>query len=173
MDLESFLNHTCAGSLMTRSLVALLPGMSLAEAAGVLLDHQASGAPVVDLNGICVGVLSAADFVKAEQHVASEQKRLIESTFWKSSLLLPESIYAEKLAEVREKLVPAAEKKVSEVMTRDLVSVSENTPVKKVIEYMVDAHIHRVFVLDSDDKLVGIISTIDVLAALMRAGHPS
>ncbi len=173
MKLESFLNHTCAGSLMTRSLVALLPDMSLAEAAGVLLDHQVSGAPVVDLHGICVGVLSAADFVKAEQHVASEQEKVLESTFWKSNLLLPESINAEKLAAVREKLVPAAEQKVSEVMTRDLVSVSESTPARKVIEYMVDAHIHRVFVLDSDDKLVGIITTIDILAAFLRAGHPS
>jgi CBS-domain-containing membrane protein len=36
---------------------------------------------------------------------------------------------------------------------------------------MVDAHIHRVVVLDDRKRLRGIVSTTDVLAALRRAAR--
>jgi len=77
---------------------------------------------------------------------------------------------AHRLAEVRDKLAPAAEQGVARFMTTDLVSVSQDTPLMKVVRNMVDAHVHRVLVLDDDGNLEGIISTTDVLAALMRVG---
>jgi CBS-domain-containing membrane protein len=33
---------------------------------------------------------------------------------------------------------------------------------------MIDAHIHRVIVVDNDGRLVGIVSMTDILASLMR-----
>ena len=53
-------------------------------------------------------------------------------------------------------------------MTTDQVSVSEDTPLATVVQYMVDAHIHRVLVVGAENQLLGIISTTDVLAALLR-----
>jgi CBS domain-containing protein len=53
-------------------------------------------------------------------------------------------------------------------MTPDVVSVTPETSVLKVIQNMVNAHVHRVVVLDEERRLQGIISTMDVLAALLR-----
>ncbi len=169
MELESWINQTTAEQLMNCELVKLRPDMLMSDAAAVLLKHQISGAPVVGDNGVCVGVLSAADFVKVEESVADERRRFAESSFWNSNLVLPENVYAAKLAEVRDKLIPAAEHMVAQVMTRDLVTVSLYSPLATIMQRMVDGHIHRVFVLDSDDRLVGIVSSNDILTALLQA----
>lgn len=53
-----------AGELMSRDLTRIPENMSMKDAARVLSQAQVSGAPVVDAEGRCVGVLSAADFVR-------------------------------------------------------------------------------------------------------------
>src|SRR5262245_58405041 len=53
-----------AGDLMTRDVLTLSQEMSLRDAARLLVRHQIGGAPVVDAQGRCVGVLSATDFVR-------------------------------------------------------------------------------------------------------------
>jgi CBS domain-containing protein len=53
-----------AGDLMTRDVVRLPEEMPLRDAARVLLQKQVSGAPVVDAQGKCVGVLSALDIAR-------------------------------------------------------------------------------------------------------------
>ena len=69
------------------------------------------------------------------------------------------------LAAFRDKRLPAADYPICDFMTTDVVSVQGDAPVSIVIHCMVEAHIHRVVVLDSDQRLIGLISTLDVLAA--------
>ncbi len=169
MDIGAWLGTTRASDIMVRSVVTLKPSDTLAHAAGVLLHEQISGAPVVDASGACVGVLSASGILGAEDKVVQERRKVAESSFWNSTLALPMSVYAAKLEEVREKIGPAAEQPVARFMTSDLVSVSADTPLRSVVESMVNAHVHRVVVLDADRRLRGLVSTTDVLAALLRS----
>lgn len=53
-----------AADLMVRDVVRLPEQLSLREAAQLLLRHHISGAPVVDAQGRCVGLLSSADFLR-------------------------------------------------------------------------------------------------------------
>ncbi len=53
-----------AEDLMTRDVVQLSEKMPLRAAAQLLLRHHISGAPVVNAEGKCVGVLSAVDFLR-------------------------------------------------------------------------------------------------------------
>jgi DNA-binding protein Fis len=53
-----------AADLMTRAVVRLPEEMPLRDAARLLLQNQIGGAPVVDAQGRCVGVLSAIDFLR-------------------------------------------------------------------------------------------------------------
>ena len=53
-------------------------------------------------------------------------------------------------------------------MTSDVVSVAQDTPLNVVVQRLVDAHIHRVVVLGADRRLKGIVTSIDVMAALLR-----
>jgi len=51
--------------IMTRSLVTLRPEMSAAVAAELLLQHEISGAPVVDEQARLIGLLSEYDCLRA------------------------------------------------------------------------------------------------------------
>jgi CBS domain-containing protein len=57
-----------AGDLMSRDLIVLHRDAPLRDAAQRLLNAQVHGAPVVDHEGRCVGVLSVTDFLRHKQH---------------------------------------------------------------------------------------------------------
>jgi predicted transcriptional regulator len=52
-----------AADLMTAPVMTIPHDMSLRQAAGLLSRSSISGAPVVDADGCCLGVLSSSDFV--------------------------------------------------------------------------------------------------------------
>jgi CBS-domain-containing membrane protein len=58
---------------------------------------------------------------------------------------------------------------VTRWMSRRLVSVREQTPLVEVARVLCDGHWHRVTVVDDTGRLKGIVSTMDVLAALVHA----
>ena len=51
---------------------------------------------------------------------------------------------------------------VRDIMTPQLLSVAEDTPVRVVAEVMMKEHVHRVFV-KREDAIVGIVTTYDML----------
>jgi len=54
-------------------------------------------------------------------------------------------------------------------VTPDPVTVPPETGLGNLTRCMLDAHIHRVIVVDRDRKPVGIVTGTDVLAAVARA----
>lgn len=60
---------------------------------------------------------------------------------------------------------------VGQYMTLDPATVTADTPLTELAQRMADAHIHRVLVVDRLYRLVGIISSTDVLAGIVRAGR--
>jgi CBS domain-containing protein len=137
----------------------------------LFLRDQISGAPVVDEDGVCIGVLSATDIVSFEEKRAGthdERPTVRRPCFdaWNAG-----AEWWLNAQRVREEIQPRLEESVIGYMTRDIVSVTEDTPLGVVIRQMVDAHVHRVLVLDSGRRLVGLITTMDVLAAALRAGR--
>jgi CBS-domain-containing membrane protein len=57
---------------------------------------------------------------------------------------------------------------VGRFMTPDPVTVSIDTPLPELAQRMVDAHVHRVIVVDRGNRPVGIVSSTDLLAAIAR-----
>jgi CBS-domain-containing membrane protein len=53
-----------AGDLMARRVIELSPNQTLKDAAQAFATHELSSAPVVNGQGVCIGMLSAADFLK-------------------------------------------------------------------------------------------------------------
>lgn len=49
---------------MTRELITFSPDQSILEVMELFINHRISGGPVVDNNGILVGIVSEADFMK-------------------------------------------------------------------------------------------------------------
>ena len=51
----------------------------------------------------------------------------------------------------------------------DIVTVGPQTPLSKLARTMIDAHIHRVIVVDEERRPIGVVSSTDVLAAVAYA----
>ena len=126
--------------VMRRAVVTLPADGTLAAAAARLLEHDISGAPVVDEAGLCVGVLSAVDFVRHEVKQATADK--------------PQTSDAQL---------------AREHMTVATRSVAPDSALLEAAREMCDAHLHRLPVLDRAGKVVGMISSLDIVAALVGA----
>jgi CBS-domain-containing membrane protein len=188
-----------AEDVMTRAVVTIPRRTSLREAARLLRWADVSGAPVVDDEGRCVGLLTAADFLGwVEDGCPDAASGLARACSYqeKGRLLTGEEAVVCTLAEgscplqvmqpttggrhVAVCLQPTGvlsdwqqvpenvPSEASRYMTTDVVSVGRRTPLPEVVRRMVDAHVHRVPVLDKVGRPVGIVSSTDVLAAVAR-----
>lgn len=59
---------------------------------------------------------------------------------------------------------------VRHYMTADIVTALPQTPLPELARMMIDAHIHRVIVVDVGRKPVGVVASTDLLAALAYLG---
>jgi len=55
---------------------------------------------------------------------------------------------------------------VRRYMTADPVTVTPDTPIDTVAQRMIDAHVHRVIVVDDEFRPVGIVASTDIVAAV-------
>lgn len=146
---------------MSRHIVVLSEDMSISEASQILLEQHISGAPVTDSTGAFVGLLSLSDVAQPRPpHVESQRALLCEDQKTHTSVLSAAS--QQSTGEL-----------VKDRMSRNLVSVTEDAPLIEISRIMCDGHWHRVAVLDTQNKLVGIVSTMDVLAAVVNVADES
>ena len=141
-----------AGELMTRSVATLRSEATLVEAVRLMLDRQISGLPVVDDKGELVGMLTEGDLLRRAE-TGTERRR----GRWLELLLGP--------GRMADEYVHSHGRRVAEIMTREVVTVEEETPLDTVVQLMERHRIKRVPVL-RDGKLVGILSRADLLRAL-------
>ena len=153
---KSFLSLT-AEDLMSRHVVTIPQEMSLSAAARAMSRAQITGAPVVNTDGVCIGVVSATDFL----HLAERERRVTRRD-WPG----PHCICSDwQVIEIED--LPVAE--VRQNMTPDPVTVTPTTPLRDLARLMLDAHIHRVIVVDAKRRPVGVVSSTDLIAAIARA----
>lgn len=146
-----------ADDLMTTTVTMIPQAMSLQGAAHLISQAGVSGAPVVDAEGRCVGVLSAGDFVAW----ADKGERAAKHRWSKAPCVYS----AWQIMDTDD--LPNDE--VRHYMTADPVTVHPRVAIGDLAQMMVDAHIHRVVVVDADNQPQGIVSSTDILAAVARA----
>ena len=142
-----------ASDVMIRTLLSVRPDATVAEAIRTMLDNRISGLPVIDEAGRLVGILTEGDLLRRGE-TGTERQR----SRWLEILMGPGRLAGE--------YVRTHGRKIGEVMTRDVVSVTLDTPLKEVVELMERHCIKRVPVLHGE-VLVGILSRADLLRALL------
>jgi CBS domain-containing protein len=138
--------------VMVRDVVTVHPDTDVAEAVKLLADHDVSALPVVDAANNLVGVLSEADLIHRVE-IGTEKARP-----WWLEAVTGASTLAEEFAK-------SHGKKVSEIMTSAVVSVSEDTPLSDIAALLERKRIKRVTVT-KDGRLVGIVSRSNLIQAL-------
>src|SRR5690242_18032670 len=141
-----------AQDLMSRDVVTVQPDDTIVHAARLMLQKRISGLPVVDSAGALVGIVTEGDFLRrAETGTVRRRPR------WLEFILGPGRLAGE--------YARAAGQYVSEVMTGDVHTVTEATPLEEIISLMERNRIKRVPVVHGQ-KLVGIVTRQNLLRAL-------
>jgi CBS domain-containing protein len=141
-----------ARHIMTTGVVSVRPESQLSEMLQIMLDRRISGVPVVDAGGKLVGMITEGDCLRRV-----ETGTQIKRPLWREIFTGPE-----KLAE---EYVRAHGRKVSEVMTANPITITEDTGVAEIIHLMEKNRIKRLPVMRGD-AVVGIVSRANVIQAL-------
>lgn len=149
-----------AEDVMSHPLIAVDAGTMLREAAQTLSENRISGALVVDTSGAPVGVVSLFDIVS---YLAGLDRPAGEpGGFYRQA---PLELGEDEDGLQKEDENPVDEGAVRDIMAPEIISVRPDTPLPRVAEILRKRRIHRVFVAGESGP-VGVISTMDVLAAL-------
>jgi CBS domain-containing protein len=143
-----------AADIMTLGAATIRPDASIAQAAQLMLQYRISGLPVVDAAGDLVGIVTEGDLLRRAES-GTEQRR----PRWLEFLLGP--------GKLADEYVHTHSRRVEDVMSRDPITVSPETPVSDVVEQMERQGIKRIPVA-REGKVVGIISRANLLRGLAR-----
>ncbi|HSD41287.1 MAG TPA: CBS domain-containing protein [Burkholderiales bacterium] len=147
-----------AKDVMTTTVVSVGPDTGVPEIARLLLERHISAVPVVDDAGRVIGMVSEGDLMRRPE---SETEGVAS---WWLALLAAESAT---------RYLKTHGLRAREVMTREVVSVTEDAPLEEIATLLERKHIKRVPVL-RDGKLVGIVSRANLLHGLVaRASRSS
>lgn len=138
---------TC-GEVMSRDVATATPETSLRKAWQTLLEHDIKALPVVTEKDGLVGIITQTDFIK-------------------HAMLTPHAGLTQRLGSVIG-FGPKSPRLVSEIMTRRVQSALPETMIAKLVPPMADMGLHHMPVVDADNRLVGIVTQSDLIAALFQ-----
>jgi CBS domain-containing protein len=145
--------------VMVRNVVTVKSDDQVTEAIKLLAEHDVSALPVVDEGNNVVGIISEADLLHREE-IGAEKHRP-----WWLEAVTPASTLAGEFAK-------SHGRRVAEVMSTDVVSAAEDTPLGEIATMLERHRIKRVPVLRGG-KLVGIVSRSNLIQALASSRAPA
>jgi CBS-domain-containing membrane protein len=137
-----YLEELSAADLMTANPVSVGQGATVADAVELLTRRGISAAPVIDEAGRPVGVISRADVL------VHDREAIVHAHDPGEPLSRDDVTY------------------VRDIMTPIVFCVAPDTPASRVVRELLDLKVHRMFVVDDDGVLVGVVSVLDVLRHL-------
>lgn len=152
------MNRTAAEIMTPAPLVVVHPHDRVPKIASTLHDNHISAAPVVDAAGHLLGLVSESDLIR---DLGGERAK--RRAWWLEQLSEGEGLAADFLEYLKEE-----NRSASDIMKRDVVTVTETTPVGDIVDLFAKHGIKRVPVL-REGKLVGIVARSDIIRA-MAAG---
>lgn len=153
--------RTPVSEVMTRSVICVHADVSIESVLQFLLTKQLTAVPVVDHAGQPIGVLSKTDLLnelvqRGETREESPPVRLQTKDGY--SLELGPGFHVESLDRTT----------AGDVMTPLVFSVPETATLSEASALMAYEGVHRLVVVSRDNKVVGIVSSMDVLRWVAR-----
>lgn len=146
-----------AADVMTREVRTIGPDATILEAGRLMLQHKVSGLPVVDAAGNMIGIVTEGDFLRRTE-TGTERRR----PRWLEFIIGPGKLATE--------YTHASGRKVKEIMTEAVHTVSEDASLEQVVHLMERHRIKRLPVVRGR-SLVGIVTRANLLRAVMRLAH--
>lgn len=151
--------HNSVSSVMTTEVVTLSPDDNAYEAMEKMVASGVDGAPVVDVSGVVVGMLSTGDLIVQESRLHFPT---VLSIFGATIELPSEKRHFE------DDLRKALGSTVADVMHPDPVTIGVEDTVEEAATLMHEHDVSRLPVI-GDSGLVGIVARFDILRAIISA----
>jgi len=146
-----------AHQIMTKDVITVTPQTTIEEAAKIMLEIHVSGLPVMDDAGRLVGIVSESDFLRRSE-IGTGRRR----PAWLQFFMGPGKAASEFIHECG--------RKVEDIMTRDPITVGEETPLEDLVGLMEKNGIKRLPVT-SGRTLKGIVTRANLLQAVASMAH--
>lgn len=147
--------------LMSKAVTTVSANQTMGEAARTLAEREVSGAPVVDEAGKCVGLLSAHDFVRLERAREMEDGRLpAGATSHRLVKDRPEGPY---------RVEDLGGDRVTTYMSPAIQTIDARATLLEAARRMCAQHVHRLPVLDVQGRPLGMVTSLDLVAAIVNA----
>jgi len=141
-----------AKDIMTKSVISVRQDGKIEDAVRLMLKYHVSALPVVDAGGGLRGLISEGDLMRRVRELDGPRR-----SWWLELMGGPGGSAQD--------FVKAKSQRVDDVMTRDVVTVEEDTSVAAIAGLLEKHRIKRVPVLQAD-RVVGIVSRANLLHAL-------
>jgi CBS domain-containing protein len=147
-----------AADVMVSTVITVPPEASVQDVANILMTNRISAVPVVTAGGDLVGIISEGDLIRRVETDTDHRR-----SWWIELLLGRGPLAAE--------YVKSHSRKVSDLMSRDVITARPETPLRDVAGLLEKNGIKRVPIV-ADGKLVGIVSRANLVQALAVPKKP-
>jgi len=147
-----------AKDIMTRSVRTVGPSDDVRTAARTMADNGVSALPVVDPAQHVLGMVSEGDLLRRKELRTTKRR-----SWWLDFLASTETLASD--------YIKSHSVKVSDVMMRPVISITEQTPMPEIVSTLEQHRIKRVPVL-REGTIVGIVSRADLIRALGQLDQP-
>lgn len=146
-----------ARDVMTAPVITVHGDATVKEVAGLLLNRHISAVVVTNRNGVIAGILSESDLIRRFESSTERRKRC-----WLDWIDGHESAIDYTKSHGR---------KASDVMTRNVITATPETPLHEIANLMERNDIKRVPIV-RDGQLVGIVTRANLIQAVATYARP-
>ncbi len=144
-----------AKDVMNTTIHSVTPETSVKDLVKFLMDHQISGAPVMDEQGQLAGVVTEGDLIFRDANVHLPTVVAIFDSI----------IYLENPRKYEHELQKIIGGKVRDIMSTDLLTITPETTMQEMATIMHEKKRHLLPVVDQG-KMVGIVGKADLVRAI-------
>lgn len=138
--------------VMVEDVQYVAPEDTLRDAMEVMMEQGLTTLPVVDPSQHCIGVIAAVDLLAPTDEMEEELRRVTNTSG-------EEHGYLAEVVPLR----GLASHSVEDFMSSKVVAVAPETPLQKAAALMLQHQVHHLIVVDHEDHIIGILSTMDIL----------
>lgn len=145
-----------ASDIMTTDVITVKKDTSLKDLAKLLYENHINGVPVVDEDGLLIGIICESDLIRKDKklHIPT----VVAIFDW--------VLYLESPKKIEKEIQRINATKVEDLYTKKVVTVDEKTPIDEIATIMEQKKIYTIPVMDGD-RLVGVVGKADLLRSLI------
>ncbi|HBF43641.1 MAG TPA: hypothetical protein DDW42_08460 [Desulfobacteraceae bacterium] len=141
-----------ASDIMTTEVMTVKRDASLKDLAGLMYENHINGVPVVDDDGMLIGIICESDLIR-------KNKKLHIPT---AVAIFDAVFYLESSKKLEKEIERMNATKVEDLYTKEIVTVDEKTSIEEIATIMTQKKIYTIPVMNGD-ILVGIIGKTDLI----------